>query len=175
RRDARIAGGGALMDPGVALIDLVQYLTGQRIRAAQAVLDAPRDPAAGRVENRADALLELDGGAAASLHVAFGTAAAAVQDGSLTVIGSRGRAVLEGVCAARDGIGARLTVVDAEGRRELPLEMVDLAAAALREFTFHLRGNGPCRLPNGAAALHTQAVVDATYAAAAGGRRITVE
>lgn len=170
RYDWAQSGGGPIQDMGVHLIDLFQYLTGRKTMAAQAVLRPTPDPARGPVETSARVLLELEGGIAGYLGTSFEEPFHC----GYTVIGTRGKVTVEGCLGQSDMQRDRVIFFDGTDRHELDLKPVAIYEEELRELSFHLRGNGPCRLPRLAEGLRNQAVVDAIYAAGQAGQRTPV-
>lgn len=71
RRDAALSGGGPLLDLGPHVADFIRHVSGREVRELVAFVDPPRDLKAGRVEDRARAILTLDGGIPAELSVSF--------------------------------------------------------------------------------------------------------
>lgn len=170
RYDAAQSGGGPIQDMGVHLIDLFHYLTGAKTISAQAILQPAPDFAAGTVESAARVLLELERGITAFIGTSFREPFHC----GYTVIGTKGKITVEGCLGQTDLQRDRIIYFDGTDRHELDIAPVSIYEEELREMTFHLRGNGDCRLPTLEEGLFNQAVVDAIYASAKTGRRTTI-
>ncbi|HTL51885.1 MAG TPA: Gfo/Idh/MocA family oxidoreductase [Planctomycetota bacterium] len=171
RYNAGLSGGGPIQDMGVHLIDLFHYITGAKTVAAQAVLSPLLDVTAGTVEESARILLELDRGITAFIGTSFKEPFHC----GYTVIGTKGKVTVEGCLGQWDMQRDRLVHFDGTDRHELDIAPVSIYEEELREMTFHLRGNGPCRLATIDEGVYNQAVVDAIYTAARSGRRTPVQ
>jgi predicted dehydrogenase len=154
-RDATEAGGGALLDLGVHIADLVRAVVGDDIVEVSALL---RGGAPG-VEDSGVALVRFVGGATGTLHASW-----EVQPGPdhlLTVFGADGTVHVDGRTPATlfPGAGGE------PERLELPADADDPYRAFVRAIT---SGDAPpVTAADGRAAL---AVITAAYAAAASGK-----
>ena len=171
RYQAAISGGGPVQDMGVHLIDLFQYITGAKILSASALLSPLRNFAANTVEERARILFEMERGIVGFIGTSFREPFHC----GYKVIGSKGYVRVDGCLAQTDMARDRIVHFDGTDRHELDITPVSIYEEELREMTFHLRGNGPCRLPDIAAGTFNQAIVDAIYTSAETGRRCPVQ
>ncbi|HEY1644050.1 MAG TPA: Gfo/Idh/MocA family oxidoreductase [Streptosporangiaceae bacterium] len=156
--DSGQAGGGALLDLGVHLVDLIRAVTGDELDEVTA-LTRPRPGCAG-IENAAEVGFRLAGGAAGSLRASWETTPAAGM--GLTLAGTEGTLTVgAGTAVLRDARGsAREVAVPAAVN---PYALFADACAG--------RVPPPVTGRDGQAAL---AGVLAAYAAAAGRRTVSV-
>lgn len=155
--DPVLAGGGALLDLGVHLVDALRFVLDDEVEAVSAVLSG----VANGIEQDAFALLETRSGLTGALHAGWRSRAG--RDFSLLLLGERGtlRVGAEGV-----------TVTDLEGvARPVPLPAGgDTVQDA---FVRAVRG-GRAEGPDGHDGRAAVAVVQAAYEAARTGRRSVV-
>jgi predicted dehydrogenase len=175
------AGGGALLVQGIHTLDLLDWIAGPVV-AAVGRADT-RKHAVG-VEDIVSAVLELRGGAAATLLVT--TAASPEFPARLELYGTRGTAVLleaRGTVrvwrsdgAAEDLRALAALEADMAGRLTAPWPAgttSDLHRAVLADFVDSVRRGRPPAV-DGAAALRLQRLTETIYRAALTGKRIKV-
>ena len=155
--DAKLAGGGGLIDLGVHVIDLVRCVTGDDIVAVSALLNGRR----GDVEADAQLLARLRAGAIGTIHTSWSSRAGS--DNQLTVIGTEGTLHLDS--------RTPLTFVDPRGERER-LTLPDTTSSPLAELLAAIAGerSPTVTAADGRAAV---AVVEAAYRSAAHGSALT--
>jgi predicted dehydrogenase len=159
-RDPSLAGGGALLDLGIHVADLVRAVTGLEVDGVSAFVRRPSD---GAVEESGTAALSFANGAIGSLSASWSVRGS--QDHQLLVHGTEGTLTVErGACVVRPARGGEKVTVDA------PSPPPDL----LRNFVETCLGTaapivGPT---DGREAL---AIIEAAYRSAAEGRAVTVE
>lgn len=132
RADPAQAGGGALMDLGSHLLDLVAHLLGPASALTAALANRAFDLP---VEDTALVQLRLASGALASCEMSF---AVADSENSIELYGTRGAATAR---SPRDGAAVR-RVVDGLVEEFVP-EPVDVYRAELLDFSAALRENRP--------------------------------
>lgn len=158
--DPERSGGGALIDLGIHLADLVRAVLADEVAEASAMLG----PRRGGVEESAHVILRLAGGAIGSLHVSW--RAVPGPDYQLTVFGTAGTIHVDS--------SAPLTLRPAGGDPPEPLPLPRGTSGPCGEFVRAVATGG---LPSisgedGRAAL---AIVQAAYQAAASGRVVAVD
>jgi predicted dehydrogenase len=159
-RDEALAGGGALLDLGIHMADLLRAVTGDEVTSLSA---AVRRPAAGGVEESGQIVFSLAGGGIGSLSASWSVRPGA--DHHLTVHGSAGTLTVErGQAVVRPADGGEKVTVDP------PSPAPDLMA----NFVAACRGDAPAVVgpADGRAAL---AIITAAYRSAAEGRTVAVE
>ena len=119
-RDPALAGGGALIDLGVHVIDMLRAVLVDDVVEVTALIDRPSD---GAVEEDAQVLLRFAGGATGSVHASW--SARPGPDHQLTLFGSDGTLHLDGgtPLSLRRASGGKPEVV------ELPVLVTDIYAA----------------------------------------------
>lgn len=156
--DAKVAGGGCLIDLGVHVVDLVRCVTGDDIVAVSALLNGatPND-----VEADAQLLARLRGGAIGTIHASWSSASGS--DHQLTVIGRAGTLHLDS--------RTPLTFIDAGGHRER-VTLPETTSSPLAELLAAIRGERSPSITavDGRAAV---AIVQAGYRSAAMGSALT--
>lgn len=155
--DPVLAGGGALLDLGVHLVDAVRFVLGTEVVAASAVLSGVRNG----LEREAFVLVETRAGVAGALHAGWRSHAG--RDFSLVVQGERGtlRATAEGVTLT--GADAVVLPVPLPTRGET---VQDAFVRAVRQ--------GRAEPPDGYDGRAAVAVVQAAYESARRGTRVVV-
>jgi predicted dehydrogenase len=158
-RDVARAGGGALTDLGVHVIDTVRAVLADDVVAVSALVD--RDPRLGAVEDDAQLLLRFARGAVASVHASW--VARPGPDHQLTVFGTAGTLHLDGRTAP--------TLFPADGTAGVVLGM-PAATTVYRAFVDAVAGGAPAvTAADGRAAV---AVVAAAYESARSGSLVDV-
>lgn len=157
--DPERAGGGALIDLGIHIIDLVRYLTGLEGAEVGAMTFGARD-----VEDAAQLVVRYDTGVIGTVHASW--VARPAPDMSLVVFGTEGTLSFD----AR----SPLTFAPETGDRE-KLELPKVSASPYSDFVRAVGGSsveGPAASgEDGRAAL---AIVEAAYAAAKSGKTVAV-
>jgi UDP-N-acetylglucosamine 3-dehydrogenase len=157
--DPASSGGGALVDLGIHIIDLVRYVTG--LEATQVSAMTLGD---GPVEDAAQVLVRYDGGAIGSVHASW--VARPAPDLQLTIFGSEGTLHFD----PRSSLAVRR----ADGSKQ-DVEMPDVTATPYGDFARAIAGaepEGPAATGgDGLAALQ---IVCAAYGSAATGSTVEV-
>ena len=155
-----LAGGGALIDLGIHMIDTLRYVLGDEIVEVGALLLPGAD---GEVEQAAQVVLRFGGGAIGSLHASW--AARPGPDHQLTVFGTDGTLHLDG--------RTPLTFVPAGGGKPEPVDL-EPAASPYAAFADAVAGGVPPPVTgeDGRAAV---AVVEAAYQSARSGSFVAVQ
>lgn len=171
RQSPKTGGGGALMDMGVHVIDLIAYITGSPILEVAAMQD--RQTFAYQVEDASGLLMRLENGALCTLQSHFNIPDDAA-DWRLDLFGTRGCLLGEGVLGQVDGGKLRmLSQKEAggydsqqDGQRPgltaLSAEYGDLYAREIDSFCQSVLEGRPLEAP-AEAALIAQRVVEAAY------------
>ncbi len=159
--DRSVAGGGALLDLGIHMIDVLHAVLGGPMTEVAAMVDTP-DGASG-VERVAQLVMRTGGGAIGTLHASW--SAKPAPDHQLTIFGTRGKLHLDG--------RTPMTLTDTSGGHER-VEAVALIDSPFAAFTRAVAGERPTAIDgrDGRAAV---AVACAAYEAARSGRTVTVE
>ncbi|HTL22589.1 MAG TPA: Gfo/Idh/MocA family oxidoreductase [Mycobacteriales bacterium] len=153
--DRELAGGGALLDLGVHLVDSIRFVLDDDVTSVAATLAGGRDG----VEEDGLLLLDTRKGVVGSLHAGWRAPAA---DFGLTVVGDAGRLLVTGTEARlQDGEGERL--LDLEGYTDTVQGVFAAAVEAGRALP-----------PDGHDGRAAVAVVEAAYASAREGRTVQV-
>lgn len=159
--DPEASGGGALVDLGIHIIDLVLYVTGLEAAEVSAMtMGAGKDA----VEDAAHVLVRFDGGAIGSVHASW--VARPAPDIQLTIFGTAGTLHFDP--------RSPLTLRRADGsKQEIELPAVD--ANPVSDFARAVAGLGP-RGPaaTGADGRAALAIACAAYASASTGHRAEV-
>ncbi|MCZ7649225.1 MAG: Gfo/Idh/MocA family oxidoreductase [Planctomycetota bacterium] len=175
RLDAKLSGGGPLMDLAPHLLDFFLHLTGQDVVEAHAVVEPARDLAGGRCEERAKAVLRLAGGALATLEVSFNEP---FRNG-FEVLGTKGSLRGDYTLSLLDNPNVRLDRFSSDPtppavspvpleRREIYRMQVDDVSRAILD---------PAHRPlcaTGADGLRVLKVIDAIYASGQRGERVRI-
>ncbi|MBI4728042.1 MAG: Gfo/Idh/MocA family oxidoreductase [Acidobacteria bacterium] len=158
--DPERSGGGALIDLGIHLADLVRAVLADEVAEVAAMLG----PRRGGVEESAQVILRLAGGATGSLHVSW--RAVPGPDHQLTVFGTGGTIHVDS--------SAPLTLQPATGGPTEQLPIPQATPGPCGEFVRAVETGAPPSVSgeDGRAAL---AIVEAAYRAAATGRATSVE
>jgi predicted dehydrogenase len=157
--DRSRSGGGALIDLGIHIIDVVNFVTGLKARAVTAMVSG-NDPC----EDAAQLVASFGNGAIGSVHASW--RARPAPDLSLTVFGTDGTLHFD--------VRTPLTLRPADGKKE-EIELPKVDANPFDDFARTIAGEGP-RGPaaTGEEARAAIAIVDAAYASASGGKRVEV-
>lgn len=155
--DPVLAGGGALLDLGVHLVDALRSVLDDEITAVSAMLAGVTNG----LESDAFVLLETRGGAVGALHAGWRSVGG--RDFSLTVLGERGT-----LRASADAV----TVTDVDGLA-LPVDLPAEGESVQDVFVRAVR-NGQAEHPDGNDGRAAVAVVQAAYLSARTGRRVVV-
>lgn len=172
RQKKALGGGGALTDMGVHVIDLLQYVTGSKVRRVAAFHDTLTFHY--EVEDSSSALLQLENGAMCALQTNFNIPDE-VAKWRFEIFGTRGRLMGDGVLGQVDGGHVdKMTVEGAKGydaqqdggmkAREVRLdaEFGDLYAREIESFCASILENRPLAA-DARDAVYVQRVVEAAY------------
>ncbi len=160
--DAKLSGGGALIDLGVHAIDFVRYVTGLNVAEVSAMTSGD-----GPAEDAAQVLLRFDNGATGVLHASW--VARPAPDFSLMVFGTEGTLRVD---ASRPP-----SLRTASGEKE-DLELPSVETNVCADFVRAINGESipgpavPASASEGRAAV---AVVAAAYESARTGRTVAVD
>ena len=167
RLDERL-GGGPLLDVGSHAVDLIAWLTGQRIGAVGAVMGMQTfvDRTA---EDAAILNLVLEGGMLGQVNVAFNTPFALT---SLELHGSAGSIRTAGTLGQVAEGHAELRT--AAGRRLLQWQPGDLYAAEIMAFADAVAGTAPLDITGEAGLVNLRVLAAATRSATNGGMLVAV-
>jgi predicted dehydrogenase len=176
RRDARLAGGGPLLDVGPHVLDLVRYVSRDEAAEVSAIVEPQRDMESGRCEERARAILRLRSGAPAYVQVSFREP---LRTG-FEVLGSeahlRGDYILsnlEGPIVKLERFAGDPAPMQAE---TIPIERREIYRLQIEDVTRAL--SDPSHAPRcatGEDGLRTLAIIDAIYESSRTGRRTWVQ
>ena len=182
RQQPEQAGGGALMDMGVHVIDLIAYITGSPVTQVAAMQDTLSFSY--QVEDSSSVLMRLENGALCTLQSHFNIPDEAA-DWRLDLFGTRGCLLGQGVLGQVDGGKLDLlSLKDAGGYDSqqnghaagfVPLEadFGDLYTREIDSFCHSLLTGAPLEAP-AEAALQAQKVVEAAYRSQKEGIRVSL-
>jgi len=175
RRDCRISGGGALLDLGPHVLDVVRYVSGQEVTDVLAMVDPPRDFRTGRCEDRARAILKFSDGTPVTLEF---SSIEPLRNG-FELHGSQAHLIGHYVLSNMEGSVVRMerltgdpepvtaTPVALEKRGIYRLQMEDVSRAILdQDYT--------ARCATGEDGVKTLQIIDAIYASSESARRIAI-
>lgn len=177
RQRPETGGGGALLDMGIHVIDLLAYISGSPIIEVAAM--NANQVFAYPVEDASCALLKLGNGALCSLQSHFNIPDEAA-DWRLDFFGTHGCLLGEGVLGQTDGGALSLVAIKETGgydsaqggaraaRSRPAAEFGNLYTRQIDSFCRSVLGNTPLEAP-AVAALRAQEVVEAAYRAGKGG------
>lgn len=182
RQKKALSGGGALMDMGIHLIDLLQYLTGSRIVKVAALNE--RIKFSYEVEDSSSLLVRFDNGMTGNINANFNIPDSAAR-WQISFFGTRGRIIGDTTIGQQDG--GRLLVISEESEKGydakqdvsvaqekvITAEYGDLFGFELHSFTDSLL-NGKPLVCDAEQAIYDHLVVDAAYLSSQTGRFINV-
>lgn len=182
RQEKARAGGGAMTDMGIHSLDLIEYLSGQRIARVGAMMDTMTFHY--DVEDSCTALLRLTGGALCTVEANFNIPDEAAKC-RLEIYGTKGSLRAEGTIGQEDGgevifTAARAQDYDAQQARRgesgapLRVEAGDLYAREVESFSRSILEDAPEEVPAEDAA-RVQRVIEAIYRSAQSGQFLDVE
>jgi len=171
RQKKATSGGGALMDMGVHCIDLIQYITGSKVRKVAGF--SGTHIFGYEVEDSSSTLLELENGAYAYIDANFNIPDAAARC-RLEIYGTRGSMLAEGTIGQVEG--GRLDIVlsddsldyDAQQERvdvrpvDVNFEFGNMYAKEIESFGRSILNGAPPEVP-GEDAAQVQRVIEAIY------------
>lgn len=159
--ERELAGGGALLDLGIHMIDVLHAVCGAPMTEVAAMVDTPADASA--VERVAHLVMRNQGGAIGTLHASW--SAKPAPDHQLTIFGTEGKLHLDG--------RTPLTFTAASGAHER-VETATFADSPYAAFARAVAGERPVVIDgrDGRAAV---AVACAAYEAASSGRTVKVD
>ncbi len=177
------SGGGALMDMGMHLVDLTQYLTGSKITSVAAFIENIRFSY--EVEDSSSLLVRYDNGMIGNLNAYFNIPDSAAR-WQISFFGTRGRIIGETTIGQEDG--GRLLVISEDKEKEynaqqdvsvakeeiISGEYGDLFEFELESFTDSVI-NGEPFVCDAQQAVYCHKVTDAAYRSAADNKFINVE
>lgn len=160
-RDPERASGGALLDLGVHVADLLRAVAGDEVVEVAAMVDRP---APGAIDEAAQVLVRFAGGATGAFHVSW--QARPGPDHQLTIFGTKGTLHLDGATP--------LTLRRSTGDAPEVLAVGDAVPEPVAGFLRAAQGDGPppVTAADGRAAL---AIVVAAYEAARTGTTVAVD
>ena len=170
RCDARMSGGGPLMDLAPHVIDLISFLTGDRVRSVMSYVKPDRTPE--QIELDADVIMELSGGARASMNVSF------VRGNmhNYTVVGTGGQMRAVGTMCWNNRIPGiekgKLYLEKGMESIEVPFETEEQLEKEMRLFCEALESGNEPPVP-GEYGWYVQKVVDAIYESGMKGIRVS--
>jgi UDP-N-acetylglucosamine 3-dehydrogenase len=157
--DRTRSGGGALIDLGIHIIDVVNFVTGLRAGEVTAMVSG-HEPC----EDAAQLVLSFDNGAIGSVHASW--LARPAPDMSLTIFGTDGTLHFD--------VRTPLTLRPADGKKE-QIELPDVTANPFDDFARVVSGEEPVGpAASGEEARNAIAIVDAAYASAQSGKTVEV-
>ncbi len=157
--DRTRSGGGALIDLGIHIIDVVNFVTGLDARAVTA-MTAGNEPC----EDAAQLVVSFGNGAIGSVHASW--LARPAPDMSLTIFGTDGTLHFD--------VRTPLTFRPADGKKE-QIELPDVTANPFDDFARVVSGEEPVGpAASGEEARNAIAIVDAAYASAQSGKTVEV-
>ncbi len=171
RQQKATAGGGAMMDMGVHCIDLMQYVTGSRVKEVAAFHDTLTFKY--EVEDSSNVLLRLENGALCSVQSNFNIPDEAAK-WRLEFFGTRGRLLGDTVIGQADGgLLDAMFLGDVGGydaaqnkteaaKTEIEVELGDMYAREIESFGASVLSGAPLEAP-AADALFVQKVIEAAY------------
>ena len=183
RQNKALSGGGALMDMGIHLIDLIQYLSSSRITKVAALNERLRFSY--EVEDSSSLLVRFDNGMIGNINTNFNIPDAAAR-WQVSFFGTKGRIIGDTTIGQQDG--GRLLVIGEE--KEKGYEAVQDALTANEEvitaeygdlFAFELEAyansvkEGSSSMCDGEQAVYDQKVTDAAYRSSETGGFVNVE
>ncbi len=158
-REPETSGGGALVDLGIHIVDLVLYVSGLRPTEVSAMTVGD-----GAVEDAAQVLIRFDGGSAGSVHASW--VAHPAPDLQLTIFGSEGTLHFDAK--------SPLTMRHADGSKE-EIRLPEVEASPWSDFVAAIGGGsieGPAA--SGREGRDALAVVCAAYASASSGKAVAL-
>ena len=158
-RDPALSGGGALLDLGIHVADLLRAVTGDEVAEVSAFL---RRPSPGAVEESATVALSLRGGGVG--HLAASWAVRGTADHQLLVHGTEGTLTVE---------RGQAVVRVASGGDKVVLEAPSPAPDLLANFVAVCRGQAAAVVQPGDGR-DALAIIEAAYRSAAEGRAVAV-
>lgn len=171
RQRKETSGGGALMDMGVHCIDLIQYITGSRVRQVAAMHDT--QTFGYEVEDASTVLLRLENGALCTVQSHFNIPDEAAK-WRLECYGTRGRMLGENVIGQEDGgtvdarfIGESRGYNAQQDRQEVQgtsfdVEFGNLYAREITSFGDSILNGTPVAVP-AQEAVDVQRIIEAAY------------
>ena len=165
------SGGGPLMDMGVHCIDLIEYVTGQRVRRVAGLnknISFTYD-----VEDTSTVLLELEEGAQCVVHTSFNIPDE-VAKWRLEFFGMKGRLLGENVIGQNDGGTVNAVFLEKTGEYDARQDHADEAGVMLKadfgnmytreieSFAASLLTGSPLEVP-AEDALHVQRIIELAY------------
>lgn len=180
RQSFATAGGGALMDMGVHCIDLIQYITGSKAKKVAALADTKTFRY--EVEDSGSVLFQLENGANCYVDANFNVPDNAAEC-RLEFYGTKGSILASGTISQVDGGNVRVTLSDDSleynaqqnrndsGSVELEVSFTNIYQQEIERFSGSILNDTPVEVPL-ADAIQVQAVVEAAYRSAKGGKWI---
>ncbi len=177
------SGGGALMDMGMHLVDLTQYITGSRIKNVAAFIENIRFSY--EVEDSSSLLVRYDNGMIGNLNAYFNIPDSAAR-WQISFFGTRGRIIGETTIGQEDG-GRLLVISEDEEKSYVAQQDVSVAKEEIVTgeygdlFDFELESftdsivNGKPLVCDAQQAVYCHKVTDAAYKSSVDGRFIDIE
>lgn len=177
------SGGGALMDMGMHLVDLTQYITGSKIKSVAAFIENIRFSY--EVEDSSSLLVRYDNGMIGNLNAYFNIPDSAAR-WQISFFGTRGRIIGETTIGQEDG-GRLLVISEDEEKQYIAQQDVSVAKEEIITgeygdlFEFELESftdsivNGKPLVCDAQQAVYCHKVTDAAYKSSADGRFIVIE
>lgn len=175
------AGGGPIMDMGIHLIDLIHYVTGQKITHVAAMqervcFDAPDYT----VDDTSSVLLRLESGAQFAVQTLFNVPDSAAA-WRFDLFGTRGHMLGENIIGQVDGGRLRTVLLepdedpfgDLKPEQALPAVFRNLYTEEIERFSLAVLHHTPVDIPP-EAALEAQLVIDAASESARTGKTIAL-
>lgn len=176
------AGGGPIMDMGIHLIDLIHYVTGQKITHVTAMqecvaFDAPEYT----VDDTSSAILRLESGAQFVIQTLFNVPDSA-SCWRFDLMGTRGRMLGENIIGQEDTGKLRCALLQAGEdpcgamlpEEDWPTAFCNLYTREIEQFSLAVLNNRPVDVPP-ETALAAQKVIDAAYESSRTGKTVPVE
>lgn len=152
-------GGGVLQDIGVHLIDLIQFVSGEKISLVHAVANQEYDYLSEKSEETVIAIGRLTGGASFSFECSLNQP---LRSG-FEVIGERSRLVSAHSLRQTDGSKESLYIQEEDSELYIPLRKNNIYAADLTHFANVLRGK-ETSLIDAEVGLQNQRIIESAYA-----------
>ena len=182
RQKKKTAGGGSLLDMGIHCIDILQYITGSKVKRVAGMVDTKTFDY--DVEDSASVLMEMDNGAYAYVDANFNIPDAAAHS-RLEVYGTKGSILAEGTISQVEGGKVDVTLdeqggYDARQDRDnsagvnFDVEFGNMYEKEISAFGDAILNGSPVKI-DAAEAIWTQRVIEAAYASSSQAKFIDVE
>ncbi|MCQ2437325.1 MAG: Gfo/Idh/MocA family oxidoreductase [Clostridia bacterium] len=171
RQTKATAGGGAMTDMGVHMIDLLRYISGQEVKRVAAMHET--NTFSYEVEDSSCAILQLENGALCTIHTNFNIPDAAAK-WRIELYGNRGRLIGDNVVGQEDMGSVEMISLESVGGYDavqntdltkpelLPLDLGNAYQREIESFSDSILNNKPLEVP-AEAAIAAQEIIEASY------------